>query len=263
MKKFTVGAAAELTGLTAEALRHYDRIGVLSPHEKDEHTNYRYYTEDDIIGLKTVALLRCMDLPLPEIKSLLAQDDLHEVVRILEGGEARAREKIRHIEDAIARMGRARAQYEHLLAEEEPLPRGELCEKVLPPRTLFLSERESLPRLSDLWEYYRVFEPEIPEQSRSEYEFEDIAAVFCAADSGEKRLAALCRKFPENSHRLRALPGGKYLCRSCAAEEFEEGLAALREDFRERNLRFPAEYLAIVRVRGLLKWDYELQAVLP
>lgn len=62
MKKiFSVGEAAKLAGMTAETLRHYDRIGLVSPHKKDEWTRYRYYTEDEIVRLHTVHALRCMD----------------------------------------------------------------------------------------------------------------------------------------------------------------------------------------------------------
>ena len=43
MKKFfTIGEAAKLVGMTAETLRHYDRIGLVSPHKTDEWTKYRY-----------------------------------------------------------------------------------------------------------------------------------------------------------------------------------------------------------------------------
>ena len=60
-KYFTVGKAAELAHLTAETLRHYDRIGLVSPHKTDEWTKYRYYTEEEIVRLNTVRALRCMD----------------------------------------------------------------------------------------------------------------------------------------------------------------------------------------------------------
>ena len=42
IKFFTIGEAAKLVGMTAETLRHYDRIGLVSPHKTDEWTKYRY-----------------------------------------------------------------------------------------------------------------------------------------------------------------------------------------------------------------------------
>ncbi len=65
---FTIGEAAKAVRTTAETLRHYDRIGLVKPSRTDEWTNYRYYTEQDIVRLNTVRALQLMDLPLREIK---------------------------------------------------------------------------------------------------------------------------------------------------------------------------------------------------
>ena len=71
MKKyFSVGEAAKAVHTTSETLRHYDRIGLVKPSKKDEWTNYRYYTEQDIVRLHTVRALQVMDLPLQEIKKV-------------------------------------------------------------------------------------------------------------------------------------------------------------------------------------------------
>ena len=37
-KIFSIGKAAELAGMTAETLRHYDRIGLVHPCKTDEWT---------------------------------------------------------------------------------------------------------------------------------------------------------------------------------------------------------------------------------
>ena len=44
----------------------------------DEWTNYRYYSEQDIVRLNTVRALQLMDLPLQEIKRVLEYDDLEK-----------------------------------------------------------------------------------------------------------------------------------------------------------------------------------------
>ncbi|MCD8048612.1 MAG: MerR family transcriptional regulator [Clostridia bacterium] len=65
---FSISEAAKAVGMTSETLRHYDRIGLVKPSLKDEWTNYRYYTREDIVRLNTVGALRRMDLPLKKIK---------------------------------------------------------------------------------------------------------------------------------------------------------------------------------------------------
>lgn len=60
-KLFSIKKAAEITGLTAETLRHYDRIGLVKPAAVSPDTKYRYYTQKEVIRLNTVHALRCMD----------------------------------------------------------------------------------------------------------------------------------------------------------------------------------------------------------
>ena len=65
---YSIGDAAKAARMTRETLRHYDRIGLVKPSKKNEWTNYRYYTGQDIVRLNTVRALQLMDLPLQEIK---------------------------------------------------------------------------------------------------------------------------------------------------------------------------------------------------
>ena len=95
MKKyFSIGEAAKAAHTTAETLRHYDRIGLVKPSKKDGWTQYRYYTEQDIVRVNTVRALQLMDLPLQEIKKVLEYDDLEKIIAFFEQAEKRADEKI-------------------------------------------------------------------------------------------------------------------------------------------------------------------------
>ena len=87
-----MGEAAKAAHMTSEALRHYDRIGLVKPSKKDERTNYRYYTEQDIVRLNTVHALQMMDLPLKEIKKVLDTTTLRDCGIFGAGGEKGRRE---------------------------------------------------------------------------------------------------------------------------------------------------------------------------
>ena len=97
-KYFSVGEAARAVHTTSETLRHYDRIGLVKPGRKDEWTNYRYYTEQDIVRLNTVRALQMMDLSLQEIKKVLEYDDLEKIIAFLERAEKKGRRKNRGAE---------------------------------------------------------------------------------------------------------------------------------------------------------------------
>lgn len=92
---YSIGEAAKAAGMTEETLRHYDRVGLVKPSKRDEWTNYRYYTEQDVVRLNTVYALRQMELPLKKIKEVLAYDDLRENRRFSDRGGANRRQKDR------------------------------------------------------------------------------------------------------------------------------------------------------------------------
>lgn len=90
---YSIGEAAKAAGMTEETLRHYDRVGLVKPSKRDEWTNYRYYTEQDVVRLNTVYALRQMELPLKKIKEVLAYDDLRKIVDFLTEAGANRRPK--------------------------------------------------------------------------------------------------------------------------------------------------------------------------
>ena len=88
-KLYSISEAAKMAGMTAETLRHYDRIGLVKPSKKNKSNNYRYYSEEDIVILNTIKALQVMNLPLKEIKKVLGYDNLENVVEFLSQLEKR------------------------------------------------------------------------------------------------------------------------------------------------------------------------------
>lgn len=116
MKKFfSVGEAAKAVHTTSETLRHYDRIGLVKPSKKDEWTNYRYYTEQDIVHLNTVRALQLMDLSLQEIKKVLEYDDLEKIINFLTQAEKKADEKIAALQYSKSKIELAKIDYQRKL----------------------------------------------------------------------------------------------------------------------------------------------------
>ncbi len=101
----SIGEAAKAVHTTSETLRHYDRIGLVKPSKKDEWTNYRYYTQQDLVRLNTVRALQLMGLPLQEIKNVLEYDDLEKIVEFLAQAERKADEKIAAFENLWNYLG--------------------------------------------------------------------------------------------------------------------------------------------------------------
>ena len=71
----TIGRFARLTGLSIGALRHYDELDLLRPAQTDPFTSYRLYRRDQLEAARTIVRLRDLEVPLEEIRSVLATDD--------------------------------------------------------------------------------------------------------------------------------------------------------------------------------------------
>ena len=77
MRSFlAIGDFARATHLSIKTLRHYHEAGLLAPAEIDAQTGYRRYTTDQIPAAQVIRRFRALDMPLEEIRAVLAAQDL-------------------------------------------------------------------------------------------------------------------------------------------------------------------------------------------
>ena len=255
MKKyFSIGEAAKAVHTTSETLRHYDRIGLVKPGKKDEWTNYRYYTEKDIVRLNTVRALQVMDLSLQEIKKVLEYDDLEKIVDFLRQAEKKADQKIEALEYSKLKIQRAREDYEKKLQKQENL-KGPVP-KDIPERVILLSDTLEEPTLDNLWNYLSHFYDKVTPARKDEFSFEDLAGIYTG--DGITRLFAVCTRYADIDG-LKVLPGGKYLCADCTEENREQILNKILRTARTEYGVEPSFTVQLVVVSGILQWNYEVQ----
>lgn len=258
MKEFyTVKQAAQQIGLTAETLRHYDRIGLVSPCRRDAGSQYRYYSTQELVRLRTVSLLRQMGLSLEEIGALLSQRDLKEVVAGLRQAEQRAEEKIAGLRRAQRAIRRAYRDYEKKL--NGAAHTGTPFVQRLPARALLLSTLEEGPSLQSLWNYHSHFYRQLPKAQRASYSFEDTAGLY--QQNGVSRLYAVCTRYP-GPENLTLLPAGRYLCLGCEEENKDAALQELKAQAAALGAPPPAFTLLQVVVTGILHWSFQIQLFL-
>ncbi len=255
MKKyFSVGEAAKVVHTTSETLRHYDRIGLVKPSKKDEWTNYRYYTEQDIVRLNTVRALQLMDLSLQEIKRVLEYDDLEKIVDFLAMAERKADEKIAALQYSKSKIKLARADYESKLRARQEFSGTFL--KDYPERVILLSDTLEKPTLDNLWNYLGHFYDKLTPDLKDKFSFEDLAGIY--TENGITRLFAVCTNFV-HMEGLKVLPKGRYLCTSCTEENRERMLEQMVETARAEYGAEPEFTVQIIVVSGILQWNYEVQ----
>jgi DNA-binding transcriptional MerR regulator/effector-binding domain-containing protein len=71
----TVGEFSRMTHLSVKTLRHYHQVGLLEPAEVNSANGYRYYTPEQIPTAQVIRRLRDLDMPVAEVKSVLAAND--------------------------------------------------------------------------------------------------------------------------------------------------------------------------------------------
>ncbi|MEY9929665.1 DNA-binding transcriptional MerR regulator [Catenulispora sp. GP43] len=71
----TIGDFSRATHLSAKTLRHYHRVGLLTPADVDADTGYRRYTTDQIPTAQIIRRFRDLNMPLDHIHAVLEAPD--------------------------------------------------------------------------------------------------------------------------------------------------------------------------------------------
>ncbi len=78
-----IGDVAKMFNLSVGTLRHYEKIGLVSPEYVDKETGYRYYSTRQFECLNTIRYLRVLDMPLSHISALLKNRDITKMQEML------------------------------------------------------------------------------------------------------------------------------------------------------------------------------------
>jgi DNA-binding transcriptional MerR regulator len=97
-----IGRFATASGLSVEALRHYDEVGVLKPADVDPRTSYRRYREDQLRDARLICSLRGVDLPVDEVREVLATADENTTRELLQRHRQRLADRARRIDRMLA-----------------------------------------------------------------------------------------------------------------------------------------------------------------
>lgn len=256
-KFFTISQTAKMVDMTAETLRHYDRINLVKPCKTDEWTGYRYYSAQEIVRLNTIKALQCMDLTLSEIKKILEYSDFNKIVTLLKQAEMKAESKIAELEYSKEKIQRARKFYESKLqGENQP---NDYYIKTFQQRVILLSDTMETPTLNNLWDYHSHYYDQIGVNDKENFSFEDLAGIY--ESNGISRLFAVCTRYKKIDG-IQILPKGEYLCADCTEENREQVLKALFDNAKTLYGIIPEFSIHLIVLSGILQWNYQIQILL-
>lgn len=78
----TIGKLSKLTGVPISTIRYYDKVGILVPAQKNKDTNYRYYTNNQIIILKNINYMRSLGFSIEFIKKHFEKMDYEYTLQL-------------------------------------------------------------------------------------------------------------------------------------------------------------------------------------
>lgn len=110
----SIGEFARLTYLSVKTLRYYHEVELLEPVAVDAGSGYRRYSLDQVAQAHLIRRLRGLDMPLPEIKAVLAASDT-------ESRDAALRAHLERMEAELQRTQSVVASLRSLLTPAAPI----------------------------------------------------------------------------------------------------------------------------------------------
>nr|WP_302477544.1 helix-turn-helix domain-containing protein [Aeromicrobium stalagmiti] len=114
----TIGDFSRATRLSAKALRHYHRLGLLEPVEVDPFTGYRSYGVEQVDDAHLIRRFRSLDMPLDVIGQVLAVDRPEDRTELIAEHLRRMEQRLAETRDAVTAL-RSLLESDHVSAVVE------------------------------------------------------------------------------------------------------------------------------------------------
>ena len=119
---FKIGDFSRLAQVSVRMLRHYDKLGLLTPSYTDKFTGYRYYTIDQLARLNRILALNGLGLTLQEIADLLGDGNEVPVDQLRGMLLLRQKELARELAEKRWQLASVEARLQQIEQENDPDP---------------------------------------------------------------------------------------------------------------------------------------------
>lgn len=109
-KRYSIHEVAELLGISTDAIRLYEKSGLVIP-LRNEKNGYRYYVGEQIQRIMGISLYRKLNVGIAEIKDLLEVSDFTTMVSAFEGFIEKREEEIKILQN---RLGKLKVMKNHM-----------------------------------------------------------------------------------------------------------------------------------------------------
>lgn len=111
--KYSIGEFASILGVTADTLRLYEKHDIVRP-MKDQHNNYRYFSDLDARNLLSSRWYRSMQIPLQDVAGLINDAPAEQVIQSIAGARQQLEEEIRRSVMLLDKINEIHAELERI-----------------------------------------------------------------------------------------------------------------------------------------------------
>ncbi|HZU26578.1 MAG TPA: MerR family transcriptional regulator [Bryobacteraceae bacterium] len=180
---------AELAGVTVRTLHHYDRLGLLRPGRRSA-AGYRLYDARDLERLEQIVALKCLGLPLKQIRSLVDRTPLR-LEQALRTQRRVLQEKRRLLDHAIAAIEAAEAELRRGGRPDTEILKTIIEAIEMQNNTDYTRQYYSAEAQAKLDERAKTWSPELQAKAEQDWSdlFRDIEAALGEDPEGPKALS--------------------------------------------------------------------------
>lgn len=110
-ERYTVGEIARMFNISTDAVRYYDSLKIL-PSKRNAENKYRYYTREDLLCFYYLIMLKNLNLPLDNIRTMLNKSTLEYASSIIAAREKEIDAQIKELADLKEKIADYRTYFE-------------------------------------------------------------------------------------------------------------------------------------------------------
>ncbi|MCI4129557.1 MerR family transcriptional regulator [Bacillus haynesii] len=266
--KFSIGETAKINNVSIQALRHYDKIGLLKPSYVNEESGYRYYTLDQFIYLDIIKYAKMFGIPLKEVRDTLSSGDMQEISIKIRAYRDMLEKQIETLSSVNKRFTKVTELIEYGL---EAVQQQEPYQRCINKRRII--------KLKDQGEVFnfelnsRKIEMDML-QSNLEFDFESgffidiplflnlgkesFISAYMRVTGGDE----LKHFIPENEYVLSHIPEGKYVCLTYNEHNKMERIKKMQDYLNRNNVRETTVILVTELYDNFDSQSHEIQVYL-
>lgn len=128
--QYTIGEVARLLGLTTDAIRFYEKKGIIGP-VKNPDNRYRCYTIYDILLLLDIIFYRHLDLSITDIRGILQDGDQEMMEQLIVRKRVEVSQKLEQQKLLLKKLRHLEGMYASLRSELDVCALREFPESVV------------------------------------------------------------------------------------------------------------------------------------